>query len=135
MTTTQTTCQVDTCAFHHPSEKCAAGEIQVMLKGSKAFCETFVPRDKDKQPVSGSNAQIGTNLRQGAMAEDNLNVNLASSSHIWEGHASNLSPLVACNASNCQYNQHRVCFAGELIIDGQSASTSSQAICDMYSPE
>lgn len=135
MTTTQTTCQVDTCAFHHPEEKCAAGEIQVVLKGNQVFCDTFIPRDQDKQPVSGSGAPIGSNVRQGAMAEDNLNVNAAMSSHIWEAHASNLTPLVACDARDCQYNKHRVCFVGDLVIDGPSASISSQTVCDRYSPE
>ncbi|MGE5455214.1 MAG: DUF1540 domain-containing protein, partial [Methylocystaceae bacterium] len=52
MTTTKTTCQVDTCAFHHPANKCAAGEIMVALDSENAFCDTFVPRDENTQPVS-----------------------------------------------------------------------------------
>jgi len=134
LATTNTTCNVSTCAFHHPQNKCAAGEIQVKMRVQQACCDTFIPRDEGTQPASGDqNPEIGMKVRMGHMAGAR-GVNMAAASHIYEGDAGNLTPLVACSAENCQYNQHGVCFAENMIISGDQADNSTQTHCSTYSP-
>lgn|GEM_PF-1420589 len=135
MDKTYTTCKVKSCAFHHPDDLCAAGEIQVANSSNNAVCDTFYPRDVNKQPVSGKNAQAGMDLRDSHMADDCLGINAADSSHIYESFASNLTPLVTCNAEDCRYWEHSVCKAEEILIDGPNASISDETRCKTYDPE
>lgn len=137
MTTTNTTCKVTTCSFHHPEDRCAAGEIMVALNSGNAFCDTFVARDDDTQPTStNSTITEGTAVRVGAhIDEEQLGVNLGNVGHLYEGYASNLTPVVACNATDCQYNKHEVCYASGIIIDGEDADTSQSTECGTYSPQ
>jgi hypothetical protein len=136
MATTNTICQVSTCAFHHPDGRCAAGQVSIQPSQSIAYCDTFSPRDVNKQPASGSSSpQMSTKIRPGAMGEDSLNINLASTSHLHEGDSTNLTPLVGCNANKCMYNEHSICFADKISITGSSADTSQNTRCDTYSPK
>ncbi|NLT20709.1 MAG: DUF1540 domain-containing protein [Syntrophomonadaceae bacterium] len=134
MEKTLTTCTVQSCAFHHPDNMCAAGEIQVENNSNVAVCDTFYPRDVNKQSVSGNNVQAGTDMRDSVMADDNLGINAADSSHIYESHASNLTPLVTCNADDCKYWKHDVCKAQEITIDGPTAAISGDTRCQTYAP-
>jgi hypothetical protein len=132
---TSTMCKVKSCSFHHPDDLCAAGEIQVELSSNMAFCDTFYPRDVNKQPASGhQHVQSGTNMRYSVMADDSLGINAADSSHIYESDASNLTPLVACNAEDCRYWEHDVCKAEEITIDGPTADVSGETRCETYDP-
>lgn len=135
MEKTSTTCKVKSCAFHHPDDLCAAGEIQVENNSDFAVCDTFYPRDVNKQSVSGRDVQAGTDLRDSVMADDNLGINAADSSHIYESSASNLTPLVVCNADDCKYWQHDVCKAEEITIDGAQAAISGDTRCKTYDPK
>lgn len=136
MATTNTMCQVKTCAFHHPDDRCAAGQIMVQPSQSIAFCDTFSPRDVNKQPASGSSSpEMGLKIRPGAMGDDTLNINLASTSHLHEGDSTNLTPHVGCSATKCRYNEHSICFADKIQISGSSADTSPNTRCDTYSPQ
>lgn len=135
MDKTSTTCKVKSCAFHHPDDYCAAGEIQVANSSNDAVCDTFYPRDVNKQPVSGSNVQAGTDLRDTVMADDSLGINAADASHIHESYASNLTPLVTCNVDDCRYWGHGVCQAEEITIDGPTASISDETRCNTYDPK
>jgi len=132
---TSTTCKVKSCAFHHPDDLCAAGEIQVENNSNFAVCDTFYPRDVNKQSVSGRNVQAGTDMRDSVMADDNLGINAADSSHIYESSASNLTPLVVCNVDDCKYWQHDICKADEITIDGAEAAISGDTRCKTYDPK
>lgn len=134
MDKTITTCKVKSCAFHHPDDLCAAGEIQVENSSRAAVCDTFYPRDVNKQFVNNKDVQAGTDLRDTVMADDNLGINAADSSHIHESSASNLKPLVTCNAEDCKYWEHDVCKAEEIIIDGPTAAISDDTRCKTYHP-
>ena len=134
MEKTVTTCKVKSCAFHHPDDLCTAGEIQVENNSNTAVCDTFYPRDVNQQPVSGNNVQTATKLSSSVMADDNLGINVASSSHIYESHASNLTPLVTCTADDCKYWKNDVCRAQEITIDGPSAAISGDTRCQTYYP-
>lgn len=135
MRKTSTICKVESCAFHHPDDLCAAGEIQVENNSQVAVCDTFYPRDVNKHPVSGRNVQTGTDLRDSVLADDNLGVNIADSSHIHESRASNLTPLVVCNAEDCKHWEHDVCKAEGITIDGPGAAVSGDTRCKTYDPE
>lgn len=135
MDKTSTTCKVKSCAFHHPNDLCAAGEIQVENSSRVAVCDTFYPRDVNKQFVSNKDVQAGTDMRDSVMADDNLGINAADSSHIYESGASNLTPLVACNADDCKYWENDVCKAEEITIDGPTAAISGDTRCKTYDPE
>jgi hypothetical protein len=136
MATTDTYCKVSTCAFHHPQDRCAAGEIQVSGASSNAFCDTFLPRDEDGSPSSGNDKpRIESKTRRGPLADDDLNINMGSYTHMYEGYASNLTPMVGCTAEDCQHNEHGICFAEQIVIDGPQADSSPETNCDMYEPE
>ena len=100
-----------------------------------AVCDTFYPRDVNKQSVSGNNVQAGTDMRDSVMADDNLGINAADSSHIYESSASNLTPLVVCNVDDCKYWQHDVCKAEDITIDGAEAAISGDTRCKTYNPK
>ncbi|HPF20554.1 MAG TPA: DUF1540 domain-containing protein [Syntrophomonas sp.] len=134
MEKTMTTCKVKSCTFHHPDDLCAAGEIQVENNRNSAICDTFYPRDVNKQSVHKSSAQAGIDLRDSTLADDNLGINIADSSHLYESSASNLTPLVTCNADDCKYWEHDICKAQEITIDGPTAELSADTRCQMYTP-
>ena len=131
---TKTTCKVESCAYHHPDDLCAAGEIQVENYSRSAVCDTFYPRDVNSQFVSGKDVQAGTDMRDSVMADDSLGLNMADASHIYESHASNLTPLVTCNADDCRYWEHEVCKAKSITIDGQMAAISGETRCKTFDP-
>lgn len=132
MATTDTICKVSSCAFHHPQDRCAAGEIKVIEASSDAICDTFVARDNNTQPV-GQVKQAAIEPRAGVMADDNLNINLGNVGHLYEGDSTNLQPMVSCSAEDCTHNRHEVCFAPNITIDGETAGTSIDTRCRMYS--
>ncbi|MGR6836934.1 DUF1540 domain-containing protein [Syntrophomonas erecta] len=134
MATTDTTCKVTTCSFHHPQDKCAAGEILVIHGGNKAICQTFVARDSDTKPVGKVTQTTPIEVRIGINADDARAVNLGNVGHLYEGDAIDLQPLVSCDVQNCKYNRHKVCFADSMVINGLESFTSGDTNCDMYNP-
>lgn len=134
MATTNTMCKVKTCSFHHPQDKCAAGEIQVIRKNQEAICDTFVARDNNTQPAGQATQQVPLEIRSGRMADDARSVNLGNVGHLYEGDSTHLTPMVSCNLEDCVNNKHGVCFAQEITIDGASAFVSNDTKCSMYSP-
>ncbi|MDD2586288.1 MAG: DUF1540 domain-containing protein [Syntrophomonadaceae bacterium] len=134
MATTDLACKVKSCSFHHPDDRCAAGEIQVILNSQDAICDTFVGRDTDTKPAGNAKQEVPLEIRSARMADDARSVNLGNVGHLYEGDATNLEPLVSCNAENCTHNKHGVCFADQVTIDGDAAFVSGDTVCRMYSP-
>lgn len=139
MATTDTRCKVTSCAFHHSQGKCAAGEIQVEMSGGQAFCDTFYPHDVNKQPMTGrgqvrTHIRLSTDASGDVMGDDNLGVNLADATHMDIENSSNLVPVVGCSAVDCTYNEHGICFADEITIDGPRADLSTDTRCATYEP-
>lgn len=133
MAIVDTVCNVSTCQWHHSSNRCTAGEIEVQMYGDHACCNTFITRDENTQPVGGNASEV-THMRQGILADDSRGVNIGEASHIHEEYASNLSPMVTCSAQNCKYNEQGICYADSIVIDGATASTSPHTNCNMYVP-
>jgi hypothetical protein len=132
--TTDTNCTVTTCSFHHPDNKCAAGQIMVNKNKQEAICDTFVARDSDTKPVGRTSQEAAIEIRSARMADDARSVNLGNVGHLYEGDAVDLQPLVACNAAECRYNEHGVCFADSMTIDGSDAAMSRDTRCSTYQP-
>jgi len=130
---TKTICRVGSCAYHHPDDFCAAGEIQVENFSRAAICETFYPRDVNKQ-FGDKDIQPKTVMRESILAEDDLGINMADASHIYESHAGNLTPLVTCSAVECRHWENEVCKARSIIIDGEMAAISEETRCKTYDP-
>lgn len=133
MAKTKTICRVESCAYHHPDDLCAAGEIQVENYSRSAICDTFYPRDVNKE-FGGKDIQSATVTRNSLLAEDDLGVNMAEASHVYESHASNLAPLVTCSAVDCKYWENEVCKARAITIDGETAAFSEETRCHTYDP-
>ncbi len=119
MENTGTTCKVKSCIFHHHDNLCAAGEIQVENNSDVAICDTFYPRNVNRQSISGRGVQAGTDLRDPV---------------IYESSDSNFTPYVVCNVNDCIYWEDDVCTAEEITIDGPQASISDDTRCGTYEP-